>query len=374
MRLSIVRIGGPGLPAGFALAAAALAGACGEPVDPPTATAIKISQNTVVVEDLLESVQLSATVTDQNGETMDDVTVQWLSGENEIASVSSRGLVTGNGVGTVVVWAWIESLSDSATVTVELGSRGKLLRIYDAMGGPGWTNNSNWGTKQPVGEWAGVGTDNEGNVTGLSLPDNGVTGAIPADIALLEHLEVLNLRANDELFGSIPPEIGKLANLVTLNIGNTGVGGSIPPEIGDLRNLTSLLAPRPAIPSGVLSGTIPPEMGKLENLEVLDFSGNGMGGPLPPELGNMRSLRQLQLQGTGVEGPIPAEFGNMQSLTSLRVNSTRLSGRLPNDLTRLSLGRFDWGGTELCAPTDAAFQAWLESINNNNGGRNCDDG
>ena len=40
--------------------------------------------------------------------------------------------------------------------------------------------------------------------------------------------------------GEIPPEIGNLTNLTTLNLENNQLTGEIPPEIGNLTNLTTL--------------------------------------------------------------------------------------------------------------------------------------
>ena len=46
---------------------------------------------------------------------------------------------------------------------------------------------------------------------------------------------------NNQLTGSIPPEIENLTNLTYLNLGNNQLTGSIPSEIGNLTNLTSLI-------------------------------------------------------------------------------------------------------------------------------------
>ena len=42
-----------------------------------------------------------------------------------------------------------------------------------------WTNSSGWLSQAPVGEWFGVETDEEGRVTALDLPYNGLTGHNP---------------------------------------------------------------------------------------------------------------------------------------------------------------------------------------------------
>ncbi|SVE22778.1 uncharacterized protein METZ01_LOCUS475632, partial [marine metagenome] len=55
----------------------------------------------------------------------------------------------------------------------------------------------------------------------------------------IENTTELSLSDND-LTGSIPPEIGQLINLTHLSFQSTGLTGSIPPEIGQLINLTYL--------------------------------------------------------------------------------------------------------------------------------------
>ena len=62
-------------------------------------------------------------------------------------------------------------------------------------------------------------------------------------------------------------------------------------------------------------------------------------------------------------GPIPGALGNLVSLESLVLSLNPLSGTLSQSLTRLSqLTHLDVSFTGACAPTDAEFLAWLETI------------
>ena len=63
-------------------------------------------------------------------------------------------------------------------------------------------------------------------------------------------------------------------------------------------------------------------------------------------------------------GEIPTELGNLTNLTELNIGQNNLSGALPQSLTGLTkLEKFFFGGEGgLCAPLDAAFQAWLQGI------------
>ena len=80
----------------------------------------------------------------------------------------------------------------------------------------------------------------------------------------IENTDSLDL-SNNELTGSIPPEIGNLTNLTYLNLGGNQLTG-IPPEIGNLTNLTIL-----SFSHNQLTGSIPSEIGILTNLINLSF-------------------------------------------------------------------------------------------------------
>ncbi|CAM9341471.1 unnamed protein product, partial [Choristocarpus tenellus] len=53
-----------------------------------------------------------------------------------------------------------------------------LMTLYEATGGPSWTNNSKWGSAAPVGEWYGVKVDSTGRVSKLVLEGNNLQGQL----------------------------------------------------------------------------------------------------------------------------------------------------------------------------------------------------
>ena len=114
-----------------------------------------------------------------------------------------------------------------------------------------------------------------------------------------------------------------------------------------------------------LTGTIPTELGNLTNLQVLSLDINQLTGTIPAQLGNLAELRLLYLRRNQLTGGIPAEFGNLANLEQLAVDNNQLTGPLPRSLTNLENlfnFRFANGTTGLCAPTDSAFQGWLQTI------------
>ena len=148
------------------------------------------------------------------------------------------------------------------------------------------------------------------------------------------------------------------------------MSGEIPPELGSLSNLTKLV-----LTSNKLSGEIPPELGSLSNLTELVLSINQLSGEIPPELGNLSNLTLLALSSNRLSGEIPPELGNLSNLTQLYLITNQLRGSLPLSLTGLTeLSALSFrNNAGLCAPTDAAFQRWLQAIATRDNGPNCGD-
>ena len=70
----------------------------------------------------------------------------------------------------------------------------------------------------------------------------------------------------------------------------------------------------------------------------------------------------LDLTANGLAGQLPASLGLLSHLSTLKIGGNALTGRLPLSLTALSLGEFRYADTELCAPLEDDFQAWLNGI------------
>ena len=66
---------------------------------------------------------------------------------------------------------------------------------------------------------------------------------------------------------------------MTLNLGNNPLFGDIPPQLGNLSNLVTL-----DLSYGQLVRRVPAEFGKLTQLKVLYLNANQLSGPLPQAL------------------------------------------------------------------------------------------
>ena len=73
----------------------------------------------------------------------------------------------------------------------------------------------------------------------LDLADNQLTGSIPPDLGSLTYLNTLNLSVN-QLTGEIPAGMGNLTNLLHLSLKDNRLTGSIPPYLGNLTRLRSM--------------------------------------------------------------------------------------------------------------------------------------
>ena len=224
-----------------------------------------------------ETGTLSATFVNAEGDTTREASVTWSSGDDEVATVDARGRVTAVADGTTEVTATYDSTTASIEVEVALPEtdRDVLEILYDRAHGSGWSDGTNWGTDEPLAEWAGVETDDSGRVVGLSLPDNNLRGPLHSSMGLLDQLVTLDLSGN-WITGSIPADLGDLSLLRDLSLSVNGFSGRLPWELGQLDSLRTL-----NVAATSLSGLIPAYFGRLE-LESFVVGGTGLC--LPPSL------------------------------------------------------------------------------------------
>ena len=166
--------------------------------------------------------------------------------------------------------------------------RAALVALYHAAGGLDWIDSTNWLTAEPLGTWYGVDTEG-GRVTYLDLCGPG----------------------GNNLRGTIPPDLGKLAHLRELRLSNN-----------------------------VLTGPIPAELGDLTELEVLRLSNNVLSGPVPSSLGNLGELWELRLHQNRLTDDLPESLRHVTSLRRLRIEDN----------------------AGLCVPADEGFRAWLLTL------------
>ncbi len=124
----------------------------------------------------------------------------------------------------------------------------------------------------------------------------------------------------------IPSEIGKLKNLVLLDLCKAFSLKTIPPQIGDLKKLKKIRLGLTEV------STIPKEIGSLSQLEILWISSNNLT-EIPKEIGNLKKLRELDIHSNKIN-QIPNEICNLISLTSLDISHCGLK-QLPENIGNL---------------------------------------
>ena len=197
-----------------------------------------------------------------------------------------------------------------------------LAALFEDLGGPEWERKyrEHWLSDKPLGEWAGVGTDDKGYVVSLSLRhDHEIKGTLPAELGDLTYLRTLDIRAS----GGFSPS----------RYDEGSLEGGIPKELGNLSHLSSLII------NGLDgTGSIPSELFNLTNLRWLDLSRNQLTGEIPEELGTLTNLRGLRLMENQFSGTVPAELGNLTELQRLELSSregsprNRLTGEIPQEI------------------------------------------
>ena len=300
--------------------------------------------------------------------------------------------------------------------------RDALVALYNSTHGPNWTNNANWLSDKPMGQWHGVTTDARGRVTHLDLADNRLTGEIPSALGILESLQELSLSDN-KLTGRIPASLGSLDSLQDLSISGNLLTGCIPGELqsvqesdldelglpfcgvvdcvtgGAVSNATNaglvsdceaLLDARGTLAGSALlnwswytpiaqwdgvtisgtprrvhklylqykglTGTIPPEIGGLSMLGSLDLSRNELSGEIPAEIGSLVNLRELTLRDNDLRGEIPPELGSLSKLEHLNMNDNRLYGEIPEAFANLrNLRSLSFWGNDLSGEIPSWF-------------------
>ena len=124
--------------------------------------------------------------------------------------------------------------------------RAALEALYIATDGDNWTNANNWMSNKPLNRWYGVTVEGD-RVVELDLQNNNLYGTLPEELGDLSRLEELELDLN-QIFGEIPSELAGMRRLVYLSLRQNQLSGSIPADLDDLRYLiTANLSSNPQL-------------------------------------------------------------------------------------------------------------------------------
>lgn len=221
----------------------------------------------------------------------------------------------------------------------------------------------------------GVVCNNGPLVTSIRISNNGLQGAVPWELSLLEYLiqvdfdtnafsgtlpielssvtRLADLRFNNNsLTGPLPPEFSKITSLVNLDLSNNGLTGNLPPSWG--ASLTDLLFLR--LKRNKIDGTLPSAWQGLTSLQLLDLEQNRLDGNIATEFGRMSELTSIFLESNLFQGTLPTEFGSLSKLENFFVYGNSLSGQVPPEYAKLTNLKYFWfHATDLTGSVDDLF-------------------
>eukprot|EP00978_Attheya_sp_CCMP212_P000313 scaffold627_cov55-Attheya_sp.AAC.3 len=203
-----------------------------------------------------------------------------------------------------------------------------------------WKTETDWLSPNSVCGWFGItcggARDDDSEVVGIALSDNGLGGTLPKELATLTELKSLVMHDND-MDGPIPSEYGQLTQMRNLHLSNNPLTGTLSPNLFGVKNA---LLVEVYLEHCKLTGSLPSELGNLSNLRTyLGFSlfQNMMTGTIPTTVGNMVALEALYLDENFLKGTIPSQLGALPHLQDLRLRDNELTGPIPPELVNAPL-------------------------------------
>lgn len=137
----------------------------------------------------------------------------------------------------------------------------------------------------------------------------------------------LLLHLTSKLTGSIPDSIGKMTNLIELQLDtNPKFTGSLPNSFYQLINLVSV-----DLYNCALVGTISPAISLFSELYSLRISNNKLKGSIPVEISNLESLHILWLHGNAFTGSVPGKLCRLK-MSELKADCAPLDGHAGTDV------------------------------------------
>ena len=199
-----------------------------------------------------------------------------------------------------------------------------LLDLYTSTNGKNWentkANNKKWFGNNSACSWHGI-TCEGWHVSILNLYGNELAGTIPSSVSKLAYLKEFRL-SNNQLTGPIPLSLSTLKHLQNLFIYANKLSGPIPAAIGTMKSLQQLL-----LNNNQLSGPIPASLGN-QNLYWIDVHSNQLSGPLPESLSKQSNV-WLDASYNQLSGPIPSSYGTA-TRKNLYLRNNQLCGKVPS--------------------------------------------
>ncbi|MBA0716319.1 hypothetical protein Golax_015158, partial [Gossypium laxum] len=163
-------------------------------------------------------------------------------------------------------------------------------------------------------------------LTYLNLSSSVFSGQIPLEISKLYRLSSLDL-SYVVVASPIPSVLANLSSLTSLYLEFCGMQGMFPLAIFRLPNLETVWL----VDNLDLTGSVPPTLGNLTKLDTLDLHDNYFTGFIPSELTNLTQLTSLNLLGNMLHGSVPSSISRLEKLNFFDCDDNRLGGILEMD-------------------------------------------
>ncbi|KAL9275108.1 putative inactive leucine-rich repeat receptor-like protein, partial [Drosera capensis] len=162
-----------------------------------------------------------------------------------------------------------------------------------------------------------------GDFVGYSIPNQTLSESFSMDSFVTTLARLGNLRdlSSNYLYGSIPPQIGRMVGLKTLALDGNFFSDSMPDWLESLSNLTTL-----SLANNQLKGRVPSSIGGMRSLVSLSLSNNEISRQLP-DLSGLSSLTLLDLTSNKLDsfdGEIPKGYSQPSQLQNLDMSSNNL--------------------------------------------------
>jgi hypothetical protein len=179
--------------------------------------------------------------------------------------------------------------------------------------------------------WATCNEDDNSCVNAFLSPTNecewfGITCVTTPDGNCVERI----IFEDNNLSGTIPTELGLLANIAVLGMEQGTTSGRIPSELGQLEEMIFI-----DLDFNELTGSIPPEIYQLTKLQTLDLNVNLLTGSLDSNIGGLTDLDFVQLQNNLFTGTIPTEVGKLERLETFNVHKNDFTGEISEEICDL---------------------------------------
>ncbi|KAL2641990.1 hypothetical protein R1flu_009577 [Riccia fluitans] len=163
----------------------------------------------------------------------------------------------------------------------------------------------------------------------LDVSRNGLSGRLPLSASNAPQLIVLQASSN-KFEGEIPSWVWQLEQLQILDLSDNNFHGGMPLRFDGLLALKGVTTFLTLYIGNGLSGIIPPGLGNLTRLKSLNVSRNELTGVIPATLGQMKALETLDLSNNYLIGSIPQGLLSLDSLGVLNLSRNNLSGLIPS--------------------------------------------